>query len=90
MADLYFILTMVMAIFTILTVALVGAWYGGYLEPIIVRVTKFIFIYKAKAEEKALEAQGKKAGVDFVKGDLHGNKQADAVENEGLGALKKL
>ena len=69
MVDFTLIASVIGAVLTIITVAAVGAWYGGYLEPVTAFVVKYMFMYEAKAEEKALEAQGKKAGIDFIKGE---------------------
>jgi len=66
-------------IFAVL-IAAVGATYStGAFAPIIGVVAKYIFKAKAEAETKALEAQGKKEGDDFFKGELDGSQQAADV-----------
>ncbi|KAK2040282.1 hypothetical protein LZ31DRAFT_557975 [Colletotrichum somersetense] len=50
-----------------------------------------MFKAKAEAEKKKMQAQGMKAGQDFVDGQLKGNKQAaDVADGIGsVGGLKK-
>ncbi|KAL8285504.1 hypothetical protein RB597_002527 [Gaeumannomyces tritici] len=82
---------------------LAGALYAyneGYLDPCIQKIGVYLFKAKAMAEKKKLQAQGQKAGRDFVdsKNDciarwlllfsaqLDGAQQADQVK-AGLGSV---
>jgi len=62
------------------------AYQQGLLDPLIEKVGVLVFKAKAKAEEKEMQAEGMKAGEDFVGSQLRGNEQADEVK-EGLGSL---
>lgn len=42
------------------------AYQQGYLDPLIEKVGVYFFKAKAKAEEKEMQAEGMKAGEDFV------------------------
>jgi hypothetical protein len=68
-------------LFSLLFVVAVSAllyftYSAGMLDPIIGRITVYMFKGKALAEQKKLQAQGLKAGKDFVPSDLPGNQQA--------------
>ncbi|WYZ45403.1 hypothetical protein EsH8_VIII_000719 [Colletotrichum jinshuiense] len=67
------------------------AYQQGMLDPIIEQVGIMLFKAKAEAEKKKLQAQGMKAGQDFVDDQLKGNKQAaDVADGIGsFGGLKK-
>ncbi|KAI8297102.1 hypothetical protein K4K61_000279 [Colletotrichum sp. SAR11_59] len=76
------------------------AYQQGMLDPIIEQIGVMMFKAKAEAEKKKLQAQGQKAGQDFVDGksfdsgnhdQLKGNKQAaDVADGIGsFGGLKK-
>ncbi|KAF8851183.1 hypothetical protein BDZ45DRAFT_679302 [Acephala macrosclerotiorum] len=76
----------VSAIIAIIAVALGAAYTTGALDPVIEKIGVLLFKAKAKAEEKAMEAKGKKEGEDFLASQLKGNKQANDVK-EGIGAI---
>lgn len=59
------IVTAVLAVFLAATYA---AYQAGYLDPVIERLGVYFFKVKAEAEKKKLQAQGLKAGEDFVEG----------------------
>ncbi|KAI9799511.1 MAG: hypothetical protein M1833_004033 [Piccolia ochrophora] len=89
MANAYLIVSIVVAV---LSVAVAGAYFGGYLDadsPWVKPLAKYYFKTKAKAQEKAMQAKGLKEGQDFMKDQLEGNKQAADVQ-KGLGGLKDL
>ncbi|KAK1699711.1 hypothetical protein BDP55DRAFT_723362 [Colletotrichum godetiae] len=67
------------------------AYQQGMLDPIIEQVGIMMFKAKAEAEKKKMQAQGMKAGQDFVDDQLKGNKQAaDVADGIGsIGGLKK-
>ncbi|KXH53819.1 hypothetical protein CSAL01_01171 [Colletotrichum salicis] len=78
------------------------AYQQGMLDPIIeqvgsldpnadTRTSIMMFKAKAEAEKKKMQAQGMKAGQDFVDDQLKGNKQAaDVADGIGsIGGLKK-
>ncbi|KAK1641163.1 hypothetical protein BDP81DRAFT_390450 [Colletotrichum phormii] len=67
------------------------AYRQGMLDPIIEQVGIMMFKAKAEAEKKKMQAQGMKAGQDFVDDQLKGNKQAaDVADGIGsFGGLKK-
>ncbi|OLN95632.1 hypothetical protein CCHL11_04890 [Colletotrichum chlorophyti] len=67
------------------------AYQQGMLDPIVEQIGVLIFKAKAEAEKKKLQAQGQKAGKDFVDDQLKGNKQAaDVADGIGsFGGLKK-
>ncbi|WQF80126.1 hypothetical protein CDEST_05140 [Colletotrichum destructivum] len=78
----------------IVFVVFVGGFFAyqqGMLDPVIEQVGIMLFKAKAEAEKKKMQAQGMKAGQDFVDGQLKGNKQAaDVADGIGsLGGLKK-
>jgi len=77
------------AIIALLAVALGAAYVSGALNPVIEQIGIYFFKAKAKAEEKALEGEGKKEGKDFLKSELKGNVQAGETQ-EGLGAVAGL
>ncbi|KAF9881921.1 hypothetical protein CkaCkLH20_01067 [Colletotrichum karsti] len=67
------------------------AYQQGMMDPIIEQIGIMMFKAKAEAEKKKLQAQGQKAGQDFVDDQLKGNKQAaDVADGIGsFGGLKK-
>ncbi|KZL65353.1 hypothetical protein CI238_11207 [Colletotrichum incanum] len=67
------------------------AYQQGMLDPVIEQIGIMMFKAKAEAEKKKMQAQGMKAGQDFVDGQLKGNKQAaDVADGIGsFGGLKK-
>ncbi|KAI1849940.1 hypothetical protein JX265_012982 [Neoarthrinium moseri] len=67
------------------------AYEKGLLDPIIEEIGVMMFKAKAKAEREKYQAQGMKAGEDFVDSQLKGNKQAvDVISGQGpIGGLKK-
>ncbi|CAI0653680.1 unnamed protein product [Colletotrichum noveboracense] len=67
------------------------AYQQGMLDPIIEQIGVMMFKAKAEAEKKKLQAQGQKAGQDFVDDQPKGNKQAaDVADGIGsFGGLKK-
>lgn len=83
MVDTYIIISAVVAI---LAIALGIAYQTGALDPVIEQIGILFFKAKAKAEEKKMEAQGKKEGEDFLSSQLQGNQQANEVK-EGLGSI---
>ncbi|KAI9824094.1 MAG: hypothetical protein M1832_002163 [Thelocarpon impressellum] len=83
-------LIIVSIVIAVIAAALAGIWFGGLADDILAPIAKYIFFAKAKAQKKALQAQGKKAGVDFFESQLSGNKQAGGIAQEGLSALKNL
>ncbi|KAI9678300.1 MAG: hypothetical protein M1817_006245 [Caeruleum heppii] len=87
MANIALIISVVVAV---LAVALGGAYFAGMLDPLVAPIVKYMFVAKARAQQKALEAQGKKEGEDFVKEQLAGNQQASEIANQGLQGLKNL
>ncbi|KAB5577866.1 hypothetical protein GE09DRAFT_533904 [Coniochaeta sp. 2T2.1] len=81
---------------TLLTLLLLGAggyfaYQQGYLDPLIEKAGVLVFKAKAVAEAKEMQAEGLKAGEDFVGSQLKGNQQADQVKEGlgGIGGLKK-
>jgi len=80
------ILLIFSAIVALIAVAVGAAYTTGALNPVIEKIGVYFFKAKAKAEEKKMEAQGKKEGEDFFKGELKGNQQAGEVQ-EGIGAF---
>jgi len=62
------------------------AYQQGYLDPLIEKAGVFVFKAKAAAEAKEMQAEGMKAGEDFVGSQLTGNEQAEQVK-EGLGSI---
>jgi len=80
---------LIVAIITaVIAVALGAAYQTGALNPLIEKVTMYIFKAEAKAEEKKLQAQGMKEGEDFFKGQLGGNQKADEA-SQGLGKVNE-
>ncbi|EPE06041.1 hypothetical protein F503_02870 [Ophiostoma piceae UAMH 11346] len=85
---LYFIITLVLGVGAFL------AYEQGYANPLIEKIGDgklkrdrvYFFKAKAKAEQKALELKGEKAGEDFVNSQLDGSKQAGDVQ-DGIGAI---
>lgn len=69
MVDTYVIVSAVVAI---LAIALGIAYQTGALDPVIEQIGIMFFKAKAKAEEKKMEAQGKKEGEDFLSSTLSG------------------
>lgn len=69
MVDVQIILLIISIIVAVIAVAITGAYFGGVLDDILAPVVKFLFKQKAKAELKALQAQGLKAGQDFFEGE---------------------
>lgn len=67
MVDTYIIISAVVAI---LAIALGIAYQTGALDPVIEQIGILFFKAKAKAEEKKMEAQGKKEGEDFLSSTL--------------------
>ncbi|KAK9771328.1 hypothetical protein AB5N19_11306 [Seiridium cardinale] len=67
------------------------AYEQGLFDPLIEKVGVMMFKAKAEAEKEKYQAQGLKAGEDFVDSQLKGNKQAeDVISGKGLiGGLKK-
>ncbi|KAJ5010551.1 hypothetical protein K4K57_007037 [Colletotrichum sp. SAR 10_99] len=65
------------------------AYQQGMLDPIIEQIGVMMFKAKAEAEKKKLQAQGQKAGQDFVDDQLKGNKQAADVA-DGIGSFSGL
>ncbi|KAK1974219.1 hypothetical protein LZ30DRAFT_787155 [Colletotrichum cereale] len=67
------------------------AYQQGMLDPVIEQIGIMLFKAKAEAEKKKMQAQGMKAGQDFVDDQLKGNKQAaDVADGVGsFGGLKK-
>jgi hypothetical protein len=57
------------AVLALILVALGAAYFTGALDPYITEVMEYYFKAKAKAEGKALEAKGEKAGIDFAEGN---------------------
>ncbi len=57
------------AVIAFIAIALAGIWFGGLADDILAPIAKYIFFAKAKAEKKKLQAQGKKAGVDFFESE---------------------
>ncbi|KAF2997273.1 hypothetical protein G7054_g13098 [Neopestalotiopsis clavispora] len=73
---------------------LAGGYVGyeqGMFDPLIEKFGVMMFKAKAEAEKEKYQAQGLKAGEDFVDGQLKGNKQArDVISGVGpIGGLKK-
>ncbi|TLS31144.1 hypothetical protein PpBr36_02978 [Pyricularia pennisetigena] len=73
-------------LFIIAMATLYYAYQQGYLDPYIEQVGTYLFKAKAMAEKKRLQAQGMKAGQDFVDSQLAGAQQADQVK-AGVGAI---
>ncbi|KAI0132313.1 hypothetical protein BJ170DRAFT_680199 [Xylariales sp. AK1849] len=67
------------------------AYENGMFDPLIEQFGVMMFKTKAKAERAKYQAQGMKAGEDFLDSQLKGNQQAEeAKSGEGLvGGLKK-
>jgi uncharacterized ion transporter superfamily protein YfcC len=66
MADTYLIVSAIITIIAILTIA----YTVGALDPVIKQIGTMLFKMKAKAEEKKLQAQGMKEGEDFLAGQI--------------------
>ncbi|EXF81201.1 hypothetical protein CPAR01_16422 [Colletotrichum paranaense] len=85
--------SLIISLAIILAVFLGGtfAYQQGMLDPLIEQVGIMMFKAKAEAEKKKMQAQGMKAGQDFVDDQLKGNKQAaDVADGIGsIGGLKK-
>ena len=62
----YYILPVVIAF---IAIALAFGYQTGALDPIIEKIGVYFFKAEAKAEEKKMEAQGKKEGEDFLKSE---------------------
>ncbi|KAH0559341.1 hypothetical protein GP486_004149 [Trichoglossum hirsutum] len=77
--DKWFILSVAVAI---LTTAAIVAWNNGAFDQMYVQMCEKYFKAKAKTEMLALQATGQKAGVDFVEGELDGNKQARRMQDK--------
>jgi len=63
----YIIISIVVAI---LAVALGAAYTTGNLNPLFEWISVYYFKAEAKAEEKKMEAEGKKEGEDFLKSEF--------------------
>ena len=63
----YIIISIVVAI---LAVALGAAYTTGNLNPLLEWLSVYYFKAEAKAEEKKMEAEGKKEGEDFLKSEF--------------------
>ncbi|KDN67896.1 hypothetical protein CSUB01_08103 [Colletotrichum sublineola] len=80
-----------LAVVVVVFIAGFFAYQQGMLDPVIEQIGIILFKAKAEAEKKKMQAQGMKAGQDFVDGQLKGNKQAaDVADGVGsFGGLKK-
>ncbi|KAK6065849.1 hypothetical protein SCUP234_02651 [Seiridium cupressi] len=80
-----------LVIVSILVAGSFVAYEQGLFDPLIEKVGVLMFKAKAEAEKEKYQAQGLKAGEDFVDSQLKGNKQAeDVISGKGLvGGLKK-
>ncbi|EFQ27621.1 hypothetical protein CGRA01v4_03013 [Colletotrichum graminicola] len=85
--------SLIISLAVVVAVFLAGffAYQQGMLDPVIEQIGIMLFKAKAEAEKKKMQAQGMKAGQDFVDGQLKGNKQAaDVADGIGsVGGLKK-
>ncbi|KAB5535340.1 hypothetical protein GE09DRAFT_1227320 [Coniochaeta sp. 2T2.1] len=90
-ATTYSLLTTLLATLLLLGAGGYFAYQQGYLDPLIEKVGVLVFKAKAVAEAKEMQAEGLKAGEDFVGSQLKGNQQADQVKEGlgGIGGLKK-
>ena len=62
-------LSAIFIVLALIAAVITAAYYGGVLDDLLAPFVVYLFKAKAKGELRALQAQGQKAGVDFMKGN---------------------